>query len=836
MNPLKPILLCFLIAAGLFILPKIGRAQADHLVISEIQLASQSDSKDEFVELYNPTAQNINLTDWRLKKKTASGNESNLLSSFPDIVISAKTHLLIAHKTNYQGSITADLTFSGSTYSMADNNVILLYDNNNSLIDKVGLGSAIDKESTAADNPADGESLERKPGNNNNDQDTDNNFEDFFLQSTPNPQNAQNSTPPPDQTPPPDEPENSEEETPPTARPTPYFLPRAIIINEIVSDPADGDTEWIELINNSGKEINLSELIIEDGSGAITNLSGSLGIIGDKRFAIIKSPKGNLDNQGDIVILRYGELVIDQVAYGNWDDSYLGDNAPIARDPYSLIRKQDAFDTNNDNLDWAITATLTKGQPNILTDHQQTAPSPYANQIIINELLPNPLGDEANEFIELKNISGQVVDLTGWQINDNSNKKYAINNVDFSATQIPSNGFFVLTRSKTGLALNNTGGEIVELFGPDEQIVASVKYGGGAPKNQSYSRTSNGQWLWSQTITAGQENIITTPNKPPQAVINSPNEVLIGEIINFDGSDSFDPDHEAITYHWNFGDQSPASGQANPIYLYLTAGDYQVALTVTDSAGATTTTETKIKVVGEKTKIETTTATATNVKSDTNIKTAVKAVARPVPASGRIIELAKIREHNIDDKVAVQGLVAVEPNILGKTIFYIAGSGVQIYSYYQDWPDLKLGDYIQVTGIISQAGGETRIKTKSKNDMVVLEHREPPQPHELAIADINEETEGWLAVVQGEITQISNGTLYLDDSEAEVKVYIKDTTNIDQTKLAEGQQAKITGIVSQTSAGYRLLPRYPSDIEILAETTPITATAKNKLPTNHRDQ
>ncbi|MBU4370136.1 hypothetical protein KKG58_05295, partial [Patescibacteria group bacterium] len=58
------------------------------------------------------------------------------------------------------------------------------------------------------------------------------------------------------------------------------------------------------------------------------------------------------------------------------------------------------------------------------------------------------------------------------------------------------------------------------------------------------------------------------------------------------------------------------------------------------------------------------------------------------------------------------GVVIVEPGILGKQFFYI--NGIQIYSYYKDFPELAIGDEISIKGIISQSRGEKRIKTKTR--------------------------------------------------------------------------------------------------------------------------
>ena len=61
-----------------------------------------------------------------------------------------------------------------------------------------------------------------------------------------------------------------------------------------------------------------------------------------------------------------------------------------------------------------------------------------------------------------------------------------------------------------------------------------------------------------------------------------------GQLVQFDGSGSFDSDGQILVYSWNFGDGTTGDG-VQPVHAYSTAGTYTVTLTVRDNLGATDT-------------------------------------------------------------------------------------------------------------------------------------------------------------------------------------------------------------------------------------------------------
>jgi serine protease len=76
-----------------------------------------------------------------------------------------------------------------------------------------------------------------------------------------------------------------------------------------------------------------------------------------------------------------------------------------------------------------------------------------------------------------------------------------------------------------------------------------------------------------------------TPNDPPVAVAIPSSEVSYfgteDSPLAFNGSASYDPDGDSLTYQWDFGDGSTGSG-IKPTHTYAAGGDYTVSLVVND--------------------------------------------------------------------------------------------------------------------------------------------------------------------------------------------------------------------------------------------------------------
>ncbi|MBU2542114.1 lamin tail domain-containing protein [Patescibacteria group bacterium] len=367
-----------------------------------------------------------------------------------------------------------------------------------------------------------------------------------------------------------------------TSAPAVTFNFSDLVINEIVSDPSDNSVEFVELYNNTGSSIDLANWWIEDGSESRTNLTGSISTHG---FKLVESPKGNLNNSGDLIILFSPTgKEIDRVTYGTWDDGNTSDNALSPNDPLSLIRKVDGQDSNNDYYDFVLTSTITPGSSNIVS--AVTADGEIVEQLLntakikINEVMPNPVGSDVdNEFIELKNEGTETINLQNWSLGDSSSQKYII-------TQgiISPGGYIIFKRSMTGIALNNTGGDEVRLYSIGGSLVDSIKYSSSAREDESYSRKDDNTWAWTIKPTLGLKNIIEGVSSAPIIAIDVDTEVAVGEPVMFDASDTTDLENDSMVFEWNFADGSVEDGLVVE-HTFMNEGVYNVKLKVIDSSG-----------------------------------------------------------------------------------------------------------------------------------------------------------------------------------------------------------------------------------------------------------
>ena len=210
--------LALLLVSALIAAAAPAHAAANHVVISEFATRGPSSASDEFIELYNPTDNPIDISGWKLQySATTNGATWGDRAILPASTFIAAHGFYLIVNTSYVPGTAADfssgLWTSGS--GMADNGHERIVNAATVEIDKVGWGTAVNPEGgSAAPNhgtTANSNSVERKALATStadslaaggahvllgNGQDTNVNGSDFVFQS--HGRNPQNSSSPPE--------------------------------------------------------------------------------------------------------------------------------------------------------------------------------------------------------------------------------------------------------------------------------------------------------------------------------------------------------------------------------------------------------------------------------------------------------------------------------------------------------------------------------------------------------------------------------------------------------------------------------------------------------------
>ncbi len=277
-----------------------------------------------------------------------------------------------------------------------------------------------------------------------------------------------------------------------------------IVINEFLPDPNTLFTEeWIELYNPLSVDVDLSGYILDDittgGTAAYIIPLGT--VIPAFGFLVFYQSTTNLalNNDGDTVnyINPDGVTVIDSYSYTS------------SADDISYGRETDGSST------WVTFDTPTPGTSNVISMTNGDA-------VLINEFLPDPNTLWTEEWIELYNPLGEVVDVSGYVLDDligGGTSPYTIP----AGTIVPAYGFVVFYQGVTGIGLNNAGDTVNYLMPDGVTILDTFSYSSSAD-DISYGRETDGSstWITFDTPTPGESN---------GGIVGSGDSIVINEFL-----------------------------------------------------------------------------------------------------------------------------------------------------------------------------------------------------------------------------------------------------------------------------------------------------------------
>lgn len=159
---------------------------ACHVVINELSAAGPAGANDEFVELFNPCATDVDVTGWRIAYRASAGTMDTVLVSSLTGTIPAGGFRVYVGSTYSGGGTTDGVT--GTAMAAGGGGVALRVSATGAIVDSVGFGTATNAfvEVAAAPAPPATGSIVRQPDGD----DGDNNSLDFTATATRTPRAA----------------------------------------------------------------------------------------------------------------------------------------------------------------------------------------------------------------------------------------------------------------------------------------------------------------------------------------------------------------------------------------------------------------------------------------------------------------------------------------------------------------------------------------------------------------------------------------------------------------------------------------------------------------------
>lgn len=523
------------IAVFLYIFSDVSAAgiETNKIIISEIQITGLTGhSDDDFVELYNPNAAPIDISDYRLRYRNSTGTENSLNKIKSGICIAAHGYYLWANSNGAFADIADTKTGTGlsSKYSLA---LLLPEGAPSPLVDSVSWENNHPFDESAykfATSPTANKSMVRNV-------DTNDWLLDFSLIPTPT---------------------KSTSTLCPEPEPTPKVTyDMAVRLNEFLANPSldEEENEFIELFNPSDTVVDLSLWILRDASASGKYVLPSGTKIQPRGFLVVyrSTFKFALNNSDETVSLLdpNGEEK-DSVSYKtakedvSWNYTATGFRGGVptpgtVNQPNNLPQTREKVpkkgyrgvaidfdarggDTDHDTLKYTWdfgddhksykertshtyekngTYTVTLKTSDGKDDTEETFTigiESYPHlEIRITSLLPNPDGaDTGNEWLLIENREKKTVNLKGYSIA--TGWKNLTNHPIREDFLVKSGKEARLTHDFSLFTLPNQKGEI-ELRAPDGKALQSIRYKLDKPvaENAVYQKEKGSAWKWDQS-------------------------------------------------------------------------------------------------------------------------------------------------------------------------------------------------------------------------------------------------------------------------------------------------------------------------------------------------
>lgn len=329
--------------------------------------------------------------------------------------------------------------------------------------------------------------------------------------------------------------------------------------------------------------------------------------------------------------------------------------------------------------------------------------------VLISEIFPNPHGTDTSEFIEIYNTSASTINVSGWQLKNNSDTKFTFP----TDTSIPAHETLTFYRTISHLALNNTG-DTVELSSPQSGIIDRVAYTKSID-GSSYSRKQSG-WAWGAP-TPGRVDVMETnfseilklqtgsemPSVLGTKIFSTNSIAAIREL----------PKGMWVTIH---GTVAALPGVFSTQYFYITDGSSGIQIFSSKKTFPSLSVGDQVAIVGTMSELRG--VPRVTIKNIENIKI----TGKNENITPELLALGEISEAGAGNLATATG----EITKLTSSLLYLDDGDGELAVYFKTGAHinkqmLQVGDHIKITGILEKTESGWQLWPRGNDDISILE-------------------------------------------------------------------------------------------------------------------
>ncbi len=201
----------------------------------------------------------------------------------------------------------------------------------------------------------------------------------------------------------------------------------ALVINEVMANAADEDTgEFIEIYNASPDDVDLAGLVLSDGdsSDTLQSFDGGSSVLGAGAYAVILDAEyaDEYSLDGAAVLMTTGDTTLgnglsvsDEITLYESDGAHVIDAYLYPRNPGNAVSAERVavwglIDSDDNWVSATCAAGASPGTENCVSASAAAAAiSDY--ELVLSEVMSNPVDESTGEFLEIYNAGGDTVDL-----------------------------------------------------------------------------------------------------------------------------------------------------------------------------------------------------------------------------------------------------------------------------------------------------------------------------------------------------------------------------------------------------------------------------------------